>query len=286
MGTKPMIKLRAGRVWDLPRLRTLWREGFPHSVSDEYFFEHCFAPDHVESSLVLLEDGMIQSAVYFLPTFWYDEKKDSYAPAPCLVGLTTDQHHRHQRYASWLVETACDFMVEKGAGAVWALLPNDELELFFSMQGFWTMEQKEHFNVAHQQLPHASGKIMRAEPEEYDQVRERLLAGSSHIVSGALVTAIQRDLAERAEGGMFLMHIDGIDMCAIVQKEEDTVLIQELLCPEEKRLEALALLSTEVSGAQYSMHEKQQPCGMLRMMNAYNEKLEHPQGYLGCGSLL
>ena len=75
MGTKPMIKLRAGRVWDLPRLRTLWREGFPHSVSDEYFFEHCFAPDHVESSLVLLEDGMIQSAVYFLPTFWYDEKK-------------------------------------------------------------------------------------------------------------------------------------------------------------------------------------------------------------------
>ena len=81
---------------------------------------------------------------------------------------------------------------------------------------------------------------------------------------------------------MFLMHIDGIDMCAIVQKEEDTVLIQELLCPEEKRLEALALLSTEVSGAQYSMHEKQQPCGMLRMMNAYNEKLEHPQGYLGC----
>ena len=58
--------------------------------------------------------------------------------------------------------------------------------------------------MAHQQLPHASGKIMRAEPEEYDQVRERLLAGGSHIVSGALVTAIQRDLAERAEGGYVL----------------------------------------------------------------------------------
>ncbi len=286
MGTKPMLKLRAGRVWDLPRLKTLWREGFPNSVSDEYFFEHCFVPDHVESSLVLLEDGMIQSAVYFLPAFWYDEKKDSYAPAPCLVGLTTDLQHRHKKYASWLVETACDFMVEKGAGAVWTLLPNDELELFFSMQGFWTMEQQESFLVDSARLPQAVGKIRRAEPEEYDQARERLLMGKNHIVGGALVSSIQRDLAERAEGGMFLMQINGADLCAIVQKKGDTVCLLELLCPEEKRLAALALVASEVPGAHYSVYGDNKLCGMLRMMNEYNQKLEHPQGYLGCGPLL
>ena len=85
---KAKLKLRAARIWDLPRLRALWRMGFPGGISDEYFFAHCFVPDHVESSLVLLEDGMIQSAVYFLPTFWYD-REDRYMPVPCLVGLST-----------------------------------------------------------------------------------------------------------------------------------------------------------------------------------------------------
>ncbi len=194
------MKLRAGRVWDLPRLRTLWRMGFPGGISDEYFFAHCFVPDHVESSLVLLEDGMIQSAVYFLPTFWYDQD-DRYMPAPCLVGLSTAKDRQHRQYASWLVETACDFMVEKGAGGVWTLLPDDSLELFFAMQGFWTMPEREQFILERSALPEPSGEIHRVEPEDYEQMREVLLRGKNHVVSGELVASIQRDMAERSGGG-------------------------------------------------------------------------------------
>ena len=124
------IKLRAARETDLPRLKTLWRASFPDCAADTYFFEHCFVPGHVESSLVLLMDGKIQSMVFFLPTFWYDEAH-GYGPAPCLVGLATDPDCRRRQYASWLVETACDFMVEKGAGGIWTMLPDDTLELFF-----------------------------------------------------------------------------------------------------------------------------------------------------------
>lgn len=281
---KAQLKLRAGRIWDLPRLRALWRMNFPDSVSDEYFFEHCFVPDHVESSLVLLEDNMIQSVVYFLPTFWYDES-DSYMPVPCLVGLSTAKDRRHKQYASWLVETACDFMVEKGAGGVWTLLPDDELELFFTMQGFWTMPEREHFIQEHDTLPEPYGVIHRGEPEDYEQVRELLLRGKNHVVYGDMVASIQRDMAERADGGMFLMDADGVLACAIATKAGNDVELQELLCPEEKREAALALLAKELPAARYTMGEHDSPCGMLRFMNKF-AKMEHPQGYLGCGPML
>lgn len=281
---KAKLKLRAGRVWDLPRLRTLWRMGFPGGISDEYFFAHCFVPDHVESSLVLLEDGMIQSAVYFLPTFWYDQD-DRYMPAPCLVGLSTAKDRQHRQYASWLVETACDFMVEKGAGGVWTLLPDDSLELFFAMQGFWTMPEREQFILERSALPEPSGEIHRVEPEDYEQMREVLLRGKNHVVSGELVASIQRDMAERSGGGMFLMDVGGAPACAVVTRAGADTELQELLCPAEKRPAALALLAKELPAERYTMGTHSSPCGMLRLMNGF-AKMEQPQGYLGCGPLL
>ena len=83
------ISLRAAGVEDLPRLRELWRKRFGEE-NEAWFFQHCFVPEHVESSLVLLEDGVVQSMVFLLPAFWYSGTQDRYAPAPCLVGLATD----------------------------------------------------------------------------------------------------------------------------------------------------------------------------------------------------
>ena len=132
------ISLRAAKAEDLPRLRVLWRESFGEE-HEAWFFRQCFVPGHVESSLVFLEDGIVQSMVFLLPAFWYSGAQDRYAPAPCLVGLATDPVRRHQNYAGRLVETACDFLVEKGAGGVWTLLPDNTLELFFAKQGFWSV---------------------------------------------------------------------------------------------------------------------------------------------------
>ena len=137
------ISLRAAKAEDLPRLRVLWRESFGEE-HEAWFFRQCFVPGHVESSLVLLEDGIVQSMVFLLPAFWYSGAQDRYAPAPCLVGLATDPVRRHQNYAGWLVETACDFLVEKGAGGVWTLLPDNTLELFSRSRGSgrWGAPQK------------------------------------------------------------------------------------------------------------------------------------------------
>lgn len=280
---KVQIRLRAPSAKDLPRLKLLWNTGFPQSAGADYFFETCFAPDHVETGLVLLENDVVQSAVYFLPTFWYDGKSDSYTPAPCLVGLSTADDRRHQKYASWLVETACDFMVEKGAGGVWTVLPNDTLELFFSMQGFWTLPGNAAFSMTQANLPAPTGTIQRAEPEMYDRTRELLLKGQNHIVAGPLLSQVQRDMAERCGGGMFLLNVAGETICIIAQREGEAVKVRELLCPEELRAEALALLVQELPAARYEMDAN---CPMLRMMNQYNKKLEQPSGILGCGSLL
>lgn len=277
------IKLRAPKESDLPRLMELWQANFPSGAAADYFFETCFAPDHVETALVLLEDGVIQSAVYFLPTFRYDAPSDSYAPAPCLVGLSTDAERRHRKYASWLVETACDFMVEKGAGAVWTALPDDTLELFFSMQGFWTVSGGDTFSVAAEDLPAPAGKLHRVEPEDYDRAREVLLKGKSHVVAGPLLSAVQRDMAERCGGGMFLAEVDGAVACIIARREGDAVKVEELLCPAALREKALALLAQELPAARY---EAAAGCGMLRMMNRYNRQLERPEGVLGCAPLL
>ena len=275
------IKLRAARETDLPRLKTLWRASFPDCAADTYFFEHCFVPGHVESSLVLLMDGKIQSMVFFLPTFWYDEAH-GYGPAPCLVGLATDPDCRRRQYASWLVETACDFMVEKGAGGIWTMLPDDTLELFFSMQGFWTLPKAVVHACAAAELSEGAGRLRRAEPEEYERQREKLLQGKNHIVAGNLVAALQQAMAERRGGGMFLMELHGAQVCAIAAKSGAEAQILELLCPESLQGEALALLAEELHAARCVV---QSGCGMLRLLNRFAQ-LKQPEGYLGCGALL
>ena len=281
MGARAAIKLRAARETDLPRLKTLWRECFPDAAAGACFFERCFVPGHVESSLVLLIDGEIKSMVFFLPTFWYDESH-GYGPAPCLTGLATAAKCRRKSYASWLVETACDFMVEKGAGAVWTLLPDDALELFFSMQGFWTMPRSAVRAWEAAALPKSMGTIRRAEPEEYECRREKLLQGKNHIVAGNLVAALQRDIAERGGGGMFLLELpDGI-ACAIARMQGDTVRVEELLCPQGAREEALSLLAAQLHARRCV---EQEGCGMLRLLNRFAE-MKQPEGYLGCGPLL
>ena len=275
------IKLRAARETDLPQLKALWQESFPDRAAGAYFFEHCFVPGHVESSLVLLIDGKIQSMVFFLPTFWYDEEH-GYGPAPCLVGLATAADCRRRQYASWLVETACDFMVEKGAGGIWTMLPDDTLELFFSMQGFWTLPKAVVHACAAAELSEGAGRLRRAEPEEYERQREKLLQGKNHIVAGNLVAALQQAMAERRGGGMFLMELHGAQVCAIAAKSGAEAQVLELLCPESLQREALALLAEELHAARCVV---QSGCGMLRLLNRFAQ-LKQPEGYLGCGALL
>lgn len=276
-----MIKLRAAREEDLPRLRELWQKGFSEGLDCDYFFEHCFAPGHVESSLVLLDDEVVQSMVFFLPTFWYDGEKDDYGPLPYLVGLTTDKGRRHQKYASWLVETACDFMTEKGAGGVWTLLGEKQLELFFSIQGFWALPCAATCAVKRSALHEPVGTIRHAAPEAYEQVRETFLRGRSHVVAGPLVASIQRDLAERKRGGMFLMDLDGEAACAIAVRQGENICVRELLCQETQQEAALALLARELPAECYIVGNTSD-VGMLRLMNDF-AKMERPSGYLGCG---
>lgn len=278
------LKLRAARTGDRLRIEGLWRDAFPDGLRAEHFLEQYFVPDHVESSLVLLEDGVLESMVFFLPTFWYDGTTDDFAPAPCLMGLTTNRKRRGLGYAGWLVETACDFLVEKGAGAVWTVLPDDGLETFFAMQGFWTLPKTECFSVERASLPPVSGRICRAEPEEYDQVREALLRGKSHVVAGEVFSAFQRDSAEHAGGGMFLAETGSGAGCVIAARQGDAVEIRELLCSAEARPAVLALLAEELPGARYTMEAQSRTCGMLRLMNRF-ARLEKPAGYLGCGPL-
>ena len=274
------IRLRAAREEDLPRLRALWRESFGSGQLFARLTETCFVPGQVQSSLVLLEDDVIRSMVFFLPTFWSDAQKGC-APAPCLVGLATDGARRHQKYASWLVETACDFMVEKGAGAVWTLLPDEGLELFFSMQGFWTLPRPKAGRWRAADLP-GGASVRRAAPAEYDRVRERLLHGVNHAVAGPLVTAWQRELAEQKGGGMFLVRAGGEEGCALATADGGAVQVRELLCSAEQRPAALRALA-EALGREECAAEA--PLGMLRLMNRF-AALERPEGYPGCGILL
>ena len=274
------IRLRAAQEEDLPRLKELWREAFDEDLIGTHQFETCFVPDQVQSSLVLLEDDVIRSMAFFLPTFWYDTEK-GYSPAPCLVGLATDRTRCHRKYASWLVETACDFMVEKGAGGVWTLLQDDALEIFFSMQGFWTMPDAGLQTFAAAELP-GGAEICRTQPAEYDRVRERLLHGCNHVVMGPVVTAWQRELAERGSGGMFLARVGGEEACVLATVCGDTVHVHEILCADEKRPVVLGAVAQALGGKKCVVHR---PFGMLRLMNRFAE-MERPQGYLGCGIMI
>ena len=277
------IQLRAAREEDLPRLKQLWQKTVSIPLHCDTFFAQCFVPDQVQSGLVLLEDGVVQSMTVLLPTFWYDAEMDRYGPAPYVMTVATDEDRRHRKYGSWVLETACDFMVEKGAAALWTVLPDPSLELFFTAQGFWDLAKRPALSWDRKELSAAEGRLSRAEPEEYEAVREKILRGKSHIVAGSLLTALQRDLAEHGRGGMFCGELEDQPVCILAVRQGDTVEIAELLCEEAREKQAVSLLAELLPAERYTVREH--PLGMLRKMNQF-AKMERPTGYLGCGLLI
>ena len=191
------------------------------------------------------------------------------------------EEHQAQAWCCQLLERH-GFAVEKGAGGIWTMLPDDTLELFFSMQGFWTLPKAAARAYTAAELPKGTGRLRRAEPEEYERQREKLLQGKNHIVAGNLVAALQQAMAARRGGGMFLMELHGAPVCAIAAKNDAVAQVWELLCPEQVRGEALALLAEELHAARCVV---QSGCGILRLLNRFAE-LKRPEGYLGCGALL
>ena len=198
------------------------------------------------------------------------------------MGLATDPVRRHQNYAGWLVETACDFLVEKGAGGVWTLLPDNTLELFFAKQGFWSVGCAAEKTFGAADLPESCGVCRRSSSEAYERRREKFLQGRSHVVLGPALTALQQELAERSGGGLFQITLPGGETaCAIAFKKGGTAVIRELLGAAGQEREAMALLARALETEQcvYST-----PLGMLRLMGCC-AKMERPEGYLGCGLL-
>ena len=223
------ISLRAAKAEDLPRLRVLWRESFGEE-HEAWFFRQCFVPGHVESSLVLLEDGIVQSMVFLLPAFWYSGAQDRYAPAPCLVGLATDPVRRHQNYAGWLVETACDFLVEKRGWRRLDAAAGQYAGAFFREAGVLVGGERRRKTFGAADLPESCGVCRRSSSEAYERRREKFLQGRSHVVLGPALTALQWELAERSGGGLFQITLPGGETaCAIAFKKGGTAVIRELL---------------------------------------------------------
>lgn len=94
------ISLRAAKAEDLPRLRVLWRESFGEE-HEAWFFRQCFVPGHVESSLVLLEDGIVQSMVFLLPRSGTAARRIAMPRRPAWWGWRRDPVRRHQNLC-WL----------------------------------------------------------------------------------------------------------------------------------------------------------------------------------------
>lgn len=280
------IKLRAGKEKDLPRLYTLFQRAFPERGAADLFLQTCFVPGRVENNLVLLDDDGVESALLFLPTFYYDGDTDEYAPAPYLAFLATNEEKRRRGYAGWLVETACDFLREKGAGAVWTISPGIATmsDLFFVRRGFWRMDATRCDSVSADAFPVAHGTIRRAAAEEYDGVRERILRGRSHIVYGAETVSFLQHNIERHGGGLFILEMDGGAACAAAFPcGGGTVRVCELLCDTVKRPAALALLDSVFHAASYVDGDLR--CGYMMKFHC-TAALEVPRAYLGCGVLL
>ena len=99
--------------------------------------------------------------------------------------------------------------------------------------------------------PAAAGaipSIYRIRPEEYLAFREKLLAGTNHIVHTLDQIKYQNDLCDASKGGLFHITLYGTEGILALERDQDqTLLCKELLIPDSGIVPVLSALFRKFS---------------------------------------
>lgn len=285
--------LRSGHPEDLSRLKALWQDVFgdPPEVIDA-FLSFSGAPKTV---MLMEEDGDIASAIYTLPMEGLYFPNGTIHPISLTYALATRPKFRGRGYGKQVMNAAIQKSFSEGFlySAQWPA--KDWLFDHYRK----TANYLDCFAVRESQVPSpdtysGTGWIREASAAAYNNFRNNFLQRrkSFFIMFGDTAITLQKKLSACSGGGCYLFGADAVWGCASCEIAGDgTVLVKELLCPEEKLKEALSLLATvhpaksycvrTPADLGYALHGRLRYCGQLQNRGGNSNFLACKPGYYG-----
>ena len=209
---------------EIPELRSIWKRVFG-SVGEEAFFIHYYEP----KLCVIAEHDNDPASVGYLVPFGHILNGQESVPCAMIYSVATLPEYRCMGHGTAVVNELIRLARKLGYPAV-VLCPIDE-KLF----GYYGKHANMYdwFYVNEQVFSSAlvsSDSVMLTEVtiNEYNNQREELLKGITHIKHDFYTLEYQSMLCDELGGGLFRIG----DSCAVVESQQDgAVWIKELLLP-------------------------------------------------------
>ena len=290
-----MIDMRPSRPDEAEEQKRLWKQAFgddPRYI--DWFYQCCW---HPENMLLLLEDGKLASMLALLP-HGLTLPNGAEATAYYVYALATDPAVRSKGYGRQLLHYVDDHLKALGADCVTVVPAEPSLFKFFGTVGFAPgfSTRKVELLRDESKEPQRGDQAVPATPEEYNAIRNRLLAGTPAVTYGTGLLRYQEGMCRLSGGGLYRILAGGVEGCAAVEyADEDSVLFKELLLPRQNIPQALAVFAQILPGRRCHVRTPAyweglpgsylQPFGMLKWYNPDKAALwqEGTKGYMGLG---
>lgn len=218
----PDVHIRRAAAADLPALTRLWQTAFGDPPELIAAFYHRFPPE--SAAWVVEADGQIVTAAHLL-TGRLHTAADDILPCAYVYAVSTDPAQQGHGYASALMQR---FAADAGtSGCVLYTLPAEAslYDWYRSVMGTTQTACGERLCIDQRAKAEPLPHVEPISAPEYATLREQALQGSAHVELSAALLAFQADLCGMCGGA--LVRIGG--GCAVVEREDEQLLIKELL---------------------------------------------------------
>ena len=273
-----MLELHQARLEELSPAEALWSRVFG---DDTAFQRDFYTLTDLSGPLVLTEDGQVQ-AMLALPEVTLTFPDGWRVKGGYVYALATRPEGRGRGYAGLLLRYACQVLKSRGADCVLTVPAQPSLFSFFGKNGFAPAFR--HRRVTARPAPAPARPIS---PEEYDALRESLLAGTTHVVQGPGQMAFQQRLCPHPGSGLYRLELAHGPGCAAVERWPGAPVVKELLChPRDEGQGAAAAAALCGGPAQVRLpagQEGGQPFGAIQWLYgaAPSRWRRLPRAYLG-----
>ncbi len=243
-----MVEIRPSRPEEAGAQKRLWKLAFGDGEQEiDWFYRCCWEPEHM---LVLLEDGRLASMLALLE-HTLTLPGGGRANARYIYALATDPALRGKGYGRQLLFYVDDYLKDRGADCVTVVPAEPSLHKFFATVGFqpgFSNRRLELLRRMHRPAQ-AGDYAQTVEPEQYNAIRERLLAELPSVCYPDRLIRYQQGMCDGTGGGLFRVVADGTEGCAAAEYvDEESVLFKELLLPPDRLERGLAALEERLPG--------------------------------------
>ena len=290
-----MITIRQATPEELPQMKDLWKKCFgdPNTYIDIFYQKFCSA----EQMMVVVEDGEINSMAAALPgTIRLPDGTD--VPVGYLYALATNPYMQGKGHARQLMAYADAYMRKQGWKAHVLVPASPSLHRFFEAMGM-----EECFNTRKVELllpslsgPVEGGSMAPISPQEYNEIRERYLAGTFHMTYTDQMIQFQQIGSHIAFGDLYKIEVDGEVGCAAIEYvQKRRLLAKELLISPDKMEKAAQVIASQLEASRYHIRTPgfwegihgsyQQEFGMIKWFDRelQSKWFSVRDGYLGLG---